>query len=174
MPNDEDFGFEDFEDALFDGDYQTDDDTDTDDSDVTETDDDTLETDSDDEEDADGDDSEDEDDTDDSDDDGADSDGEGDKGNTDANDTFTIKVNNEERQVSRDEMITFNDFGVFIQYIEATHCSINTYLVFIIKLNTRKALSVVISNQKSVGFGQGTQGSIGSSVVGEYFHCNAV
>ena len=111
MPNDEDFGFEDFEDALFDGDYQTDDDTDTDDSDVTETDDDTPETDSDDEEDADGDDSEDEDDTDDSDDDGADSDGEGDKGNTNANDTFTIKVNKEERQVSRDEMITLAQKG---------------------------------------------------------------
>lgn len=111
MNENEDFGFEDFESALFDDDYQTDDDTGTDDSDVTETDDDSQDTGSDDQDDAEGDDSAEDEDTDDSEDDGADGDGEGDSGNTDADKTFTIKVNKEERKVTLEEMTTLAQKG---------------------------------------------------------------
>lgn len=111
MHENEDFGFEDFESALFDDDYQTGDDNDTDDSDVTETDDDSQETGSDDQDDAEGDDSSEDEDTDDSEDDGADGDGEGDSGNTDADKTFTIKVNKEERKVTLEEMTTLAQKG---------------------------------------------------------------
>ena len=111
MNENEDFGFEDFESALFDDDYQTDDDTGTDDSDVTETDDDSQDTGSDDQDDAEGDDSAEDEDTDDSEDDGADGDGEDDSGNTDADKTFTIKVNKEERKVTLEEMTTLAQKG---------------------------------------------------------------
>ena len=111
MHENEDFGFEDFESALFDDDYQTGDDNDTDDSNVTETDDDSQDTGSDDQDDAEGDDSAEDEDTDDSEDDGADGDGEGDSGNTDADKTFTIKVNKEERQVTLEEMTTLAQKG---------------------------------------------------------------
>lgn len=111
MNENEDFGFEDFESALFDDDYQTGDDNDTDDSDVTETDDDSQDTSSDDQDDAEGDDSDEDEDTDDSEDDGADGDGEGDKGNTNADGTFTIKVNKEERKVTLEEMTTLAQKG---------------------------------------------------------------
>lgn len=111
MHENEDFGLEDFESALFDDDYQTGDDNDTDDSDVTETDDDSQDTDSDDQDDAEGDDSAEDEDTDDSEDDGADGDGEGDSSNTDADKTFTIKVNKEERQVTLEEMTTLAQKG---------------------------------------------------------------
>ena len=111
MHENEDFGLEEFESALFDDDYQTGDDNDTDDSDVTETDDDSQDTDSDDQDDAEGDDSDEDEDTDDSEDDGADGDGEGDKGNTDADGTFTIKVNKEERKVTLEEMTTLAQKG---------------------------------------------------------------
>ena len=111
MPNNEDFGFEDFESALFDDDYQTDDDTGTDDSDVTETDDDPQDTDSDDQDGDEGDDSAEDEDTDDSEDDGADGDEEDDGGNTDADQTFTLKVNKEERKVTLEEMTTLAQKG---------------------------------------------------------------
>lgn len=111
MNENEDFGFEDFESALFDDDYQTGDDNDTDDSDVTETDDDSQDTGSDDQDDAESDDSAEDEDTDDSEDDGADGDAEGDSGNTDADKTFTIKVNKEERKVTLEEMTTLAQKG---------------------------------------------------------------
>ena len=111
MHENEDFGLEEFESALFDDDYQTGDDNDTDDSDVTETDDDSQDTDSDDQDDAEGDDSAEDEDTDDSEDDGADGDGEGEGGNTDADKTFTIKVNKEERKVTLEEMTTLAQKG---------------------------------------------------------------
>ena len=111
MNENEDFGFEEFESALFDDDYQTDDDNDTDDSDVTETDDDSQDTGSDDQDDAEVDDSAEDEDVDDSEDDGADGDGEGDSGNTDADKTFTIKVNKEERTVTLEEMTALAQKG---------------------------------------------------------------
>lgn len=111
MHENEDFGLEDFESALFDDDYQTGDDNDTDDSDVTETDDDPQDTDSDDQDEAEGDDSDEEDDTDDSEDDDADGSEEGDSSNTDADGTFTIKVNKEERKVTLEEMTTLAQKG---------------------------------------------------------------
>ena len=111
MNENEDFGLEEFESALFDDDYQTGDDNDTDDSDVTETDDDSQDTGSDDQDDAEGDDSDEDEETDDSEDDGADGDGEGDKGNTNADGTFTIKVNKEERKVTLEEMTTLAQKG---------------------------------------------------------------
>lgn len=111
MHENEDFGLEDFESALFDDDYQTGDDNDTDDSDVTETDDDPQDTDSDDQDEAEGDESDEEDDTDDSEDGGADGSEEGDGGNTDADGTFTIKVNKEERKVTLEEMTTLAQKG---------------------------------------------------------------
>lgn len=111
MHENEDFGLEDFESALFDDDYQTGEDTDTDDSDATETDNDPEGTDSDGEDEAEGDDSDEDEDTDDSEDDGADGDGEGDNGNTNADGTFTIKVNKEERKVTLEEMTTLAQKG---------------------------------------------------------------
>lgn len=111
MHENEDFGLEEFESALFDDDYQTGDDNDTDDSNVTETDDDSQDTGSDDQDDAEGDDSDEDEDTDDSDDDGDDGDGDGDKGNTNADGTFTIKVNKEERKVTLEEMTTLAQKG---------------------------------------------------------------
>lgn len=111
MHENEDFGFEDFESALFDDDYQTDGDDGAEDSDVTETDTDTQGTDSDDQDDAEGDNSAEDEDVDDSEDDGADGDGEGDSGNTDADKTFTIKVNKEERTVTLEEMTALAQKG---------------------------------------------------------------
>lgn len=111
MHENEDFGFEDFESALFDDDYQTGDDNDTEDSDVTETDDEPQDTGSDDQDDDEGDDSAEDEDTDDSEDDGADGDDEGDSGNTDAAQTFTLKVNKEERKVTLEEMTTLAQKG---------------------------------------------------------------
>ena len=111
MHENEDFGLEEFESALFDDDYQTGDDNDTDDSNATETDDDFQDTGSDDQDDAESDDSAEDEDTDDSEDNGADGDGEGDSGNTDADKTFTIKVNKEERKVTLEEMTTLAQKG---------------------------------------------------------------
>ena len=111
MHENEDFGLEDFESALFDDDYQTGDDTDTDDSDVTETDNDPEDTSSDGEGGGEGGEPSEDEDTDDSEEDGADGDADGDSGNTDAGETFTLKVNKEERQVSRDEMIALAQKG---------------------------------------------------------------
>lgn len=114
MHENEDFGFEDFESALFDEGYQTDDEHGTDDSDVTETDEDAQDTDSYDEDDKDndegGEDPEDEDSVD-SEDDGASDDGEGDGGNNDTAKTFTLKVNKEERKVTLEEMTALAQKG---------------------------------------------------------------
>lgn len=111
MHENEDFGLEDFESALFDEDYQTDGDDGADDSDVTETEEDPQETGSDGEDGDEGDDSDEEDDTDDSEEDDADGDEEDEGGNTDADKTFTIKVNKEERKVSLEEMTTLAQKG---------------------------------------------------------------
>ena len=111
MHENEDFGLEDFESALFDDDYQTADDDTADDSDVTETEEDPQDTDSDGEDGDEGDDSDEEDDTDDSEEDDADGDDEGEDGDTDADKTFTIKVNKEERKVSLEEMTTLAQKG---------------------------------------------------------------
>ena len=113
MHENEDFGLEDFESALFDEGYQTDDDVDTDDSAVTETDDESQEPDTDDEaepddgeieEDNEGDDADESDDDDAEGEDGADS-------NTNDDQTFTIKVNKEERKVTREEMTALAQKG---------------------------------------------------------------
>ena len=111
MNENEDFGLDEFESALFEDDYQTGDDNDADDYDATETDEDTQDTGSDGEDGDDGDDSDEDENTDDSEDDGADGDGEGDKGNNDADGTFTIKVNKEERKVTLEEMTTLAQKG---------------------------------------------------------------
>lgn len=111
MHENEDFGLEDFESALFDEDYQTDGDDGADDSDVTETEEDPQETGSDGEDGDEGDDSDEEDDTDDSEEDDADGDEEDEGGNTDADKTFTIKVNKEERKVSLEEMTALAQKG---------------------------------------------------------------
>lgn len=111
MHENEDFGLEDFESALFDEDYQTDGDDGADDSDVTETEEDPQETGSDGEDGDESDDSDEEDDTDDSEEDDADGDEEDESGNTDADKTFTIKVNKEERKVSLEEMTTLAQKG---------------------------------------------------------------
>lgn len=111
MHENEDFGLEDFESALFDDDYQTADDDTADDSDVTETEEDPQDTDSDGEDGDEGDVSDEEDDTDDSEEDDADGDDEGEDGDTDADKTFTIKVNKEERKVSLEEMTTLAQKG---------------------------------------------------------------
>lgn len=113
MHENEDFGLEDFESALFEESYQTDDDVDTDDSAVTETDDESQEPDTDDEtepddgeieEDNEGDDADESDDDDAEGEDGAD-------GNTNDDQTFTIKVNKEERKVTREEMTALAQKG---------------------------------------------------------------
>lgn len=111
MHENEDFGLEDFESALFDDDYQTADDDTADDSDATETEEDPQDTGSDGEDGDEGDDSDEEDDTDDSEEDDADGDDEGEDGDTDADKTFTIKVNKEERKVSLEEMTTLAQKG---------------------------------------------------------------
>lgn len=114
MNENEDFGFEDFESALFDDDYQIGDEEDTDDSDVTETEDEHQDTDTDsddDEDEADGDDSEDDEDDSNSDEEGAEGSDEAENGNTDADQTFTIKVNKEERTVTLEEMTALAQKG---------------------------------------------------------------
>lgn len=109
MNENEDYGFEEFESALFDDSYQTDDETDADDSDVTHTeapqDADTDEPDDNAEE------SDEEDPTSDSEEDD-DAEGSGsDASKEDAGQTFTLKVNKEERQVTLEEMTAFAQKG---------------------------------------------------------------
>ena len=116
MNENENIGFEDFEDALFgddyqtdaeDGDFETEETDDTEDVDVT--DDAADDSDSDDEDEADGgDDAEDS--EDDSEEDDAD-DGEEDGSDTNAGQTFTLKVNKEERQVTLEEMTALAQMG---------------------------------------------------------------
>ena len=111
MHENEDFGFEDFESALFEDDYQIGDDDGAEESEATETDEDTQETDSDSEDGAEGGDDSDDEDIDDSEEDGAEGDTEGDEGNTDADKTFTLKVNKEERKVTLEEMTALAQKG---------------------------------------------------------------
>jgi hypothetical protein len=111
MHENEDFGFEDFESALFGDDYQTGDDTGSEESEVTETETNAQEPASDDESEPESDETEDGDSTSNPEKDGTEGDGEGDSGTDHAEETFTIKVNKEERQVSRDEMITLAQKG---------------------------------------------------------------
>lgn len=111
MHENEDFGFEDFESALFDDDYQTGDDTGSEESEATETETNVQEPASDDEGEPESDETEDGDSTRDPEKDGAEGEGEDDDGTDHAEETFTIKVNKEERQVSRDEMITLAQKG---------------------------------------------------------------
>lgn len=111
MNENEDFGLEDFESALFDDGYQTGDDNDANDSDATETDNNPQDTGSGDQNDANGDDSAEDEYIDDSDNGVAGGDGEGDKGSTNADGAFTIKVNKEERQVTLEEMTALAQKG---------------------------------------------------------------
>lgn len=111
MNENEDFGFEEFESALFDDDYQTGDDDGAEDSDVTETDTDTQDTDSDGEDGDEGDDSTEDEDTNDSEEIDADGNKEDKGGNTDASQTFTLKVNKEERTVTLEEMTALAQKG---------------------------------------------------------------
>lgn len=110
MDEREDFGYEDFESALFDDDYQTDDEPGTDDSDETETGDTTQETDSEDEADSESDDPGEDGHTSDSENDLTEG-GEAADDNSNAGQTFTIKVNKEERKVTLEEMTAFAQKG---------------------------------------------------------------
>ena len=110
MDEREDFGFEEFESALFDDEYHTDTDTDTTDTEVTESDTDTQETEEIEETEDDGEAEA----TENDDADGAEGDPEENEvedGNTNANQTFTIKVNKEERQVTLEEMTALAQKG---------------------------------------------------------------
>lgn len=111
MNENEDFGFEEFESALFDDDYQTGDDDGAEDSDVTETDTDTQDTHSDGEDGDEGDEDSVDEDADDSEEIDADGNKEDKGGNTDANQTFTLKVNKEERTVTLEEMTALAQKG---------------------------------------------------------------
>ena len=93
MHENEDFGFEDFEDALFDGDYQTDTEEAIEETDVTETEESTQEPSSDGDEGADSDDSTEGDNNDPEEEKPAEGDAEAENGNTNADQTFTLKVN---------------------------------------------------------------------------------
>lgn len=110
MENTEDFGFEDFESALFDDDYQTDDDTGTDDSGVTETDDTPQEANSDDENEAGGEEANEDEHTSESEESGAEGE-ETPDGDTNTDQLFTLKVNKEERKVTLEEMTAFAQKG---------------------------------------------------------------
>ena len=110
MNENEDFGFEDFESALFDSDYQTDADADTDESSAAETNEETQDTSSEREtEEREEDPEKDEE----SSDDGESSaqDDEKPEADADAEQTFTIKVNKEERKVTLEEMTAFAQKG---------------------------------------------------------------
>lgn len=111
MNENEDFGFEEFESALFDDDYQTGDDDGAEDSDVTETDTDTQDTHSDGEDGDEGDEDSVDEDADDSEEIDADGNKEDKGGNTDAAQTFTLKVNKEERTVTLEEMTALAQKG---------------------------------------------------------------
>lgn len=111
MDEREDFGLEDFESALFDEGYHTYDDDEADNSDVTETEEDAQETDDTEETEADGEETEEGEETDTSEETAA---GEEEKAGSDTNadqQTFTIKVNKEQRQVTLEEMTTLAQKG---------------------------------------------------------------
>lgn len=114
MNENENVGFDDFENALFGDDYQFDDDSDseaveTDDTEEEETEEPEADGEAEDEEDEPADEAEEESEEDDSDEEEAE--GEEPTGDTDAGQTFTIKVNKEERQVSLEEMTTLAQKG---------------------------------------------------------------
>lgn len=111
MHENEDFGFEDFEDSLFDGDYQTDTEEVIEETDVTETEESTQEPSSDGDEGADSDDSTEGDNNDPEEEKPAEGDAEAENGNTNADQTFTLKVNKEERQVTLEEMTALAQKG---------------------------------------------------------------
>lgn len=111
MENEMDFGFEEFESALFDDGYQTGDDADMDDSSESEATD-TQETDHEDESKPDSEENSEDENNHDSEENGAEDGSEGDGGNTDASETFTLKVNKEEKQVSREDMIALAQKGM--------------------------------------------------------------
>lgn len=111
MHENEDFGFEDFEDALFDGDYQTDTEEAIEETDVTETEESTQEPSSDGDESADSDDSTEGDNNDPEEENPAEGDAEAENDNTNADQTFTLKVNKEERQVTLEEMTALAQKG---------------------------------------------------------------
>lgn len=110
MEGNEDFGFEDFESALFDSDYQTDVETDTDESTGNDPNEETQETDSDSETEGDEDDLNEDEEAEDSDEEGAEAEEEADDANNEEQ-TFTIKVNKEERTVTLEEMTAFAQKG---------------------------------------------------------------
>ena len=114
MNENENVGFDDFENGLFGDDYQFDDDSDseeveTDDTEEEETEEPEEDGEAEDEEDEPSDEAEEESDAEDSEE--EESEGEKPTGDTDAGQTFTIKVNKEERQVSLEEMTTLAQKG---------------------------------------------------------------
>lgn len=110
MNENEDFGFEDFESALFDSDYQTDAEEESDESSAAETSEDTQDTSSEQEtEDGEEDSKEDEESS--GDDENSAQDDEKPEADADAEQTFTIKVNKEERKVTLEEMTAFAQKG---------------------------------------------------------------
>lgn len=109
MNENEDFGFEDFESALFDSDYQTDADTDSDESSAAESSEETQDTGSE-QETEEREDSEEDEESSDDDESSAQADGKPD-GDTNTEQTFTIKVNKEERKVTLEEMTAFAQKG---------------------------------------------------------------
>lgn len=110
MHENEDFGFEDFESALFENDYQFDDNSEADEPAATETDESTQETDEASDTEAETEDSAEAEETDDSEEAGAEGEEEADS-DTNAEQTFTIKVNKEQRQVTLEEMTTLAQKG---------------------------------------------------------------
>ena len=110
MEGNEDFGFEDFESALFDSDYQTDVETDTDESTGNDPNEETQETDSDSETEGGEDDLNEDEEAEGSDEEGAEAEEEAGDAN-DEEQTFTIKVNKEERTVTLEEMTAFAQKG---------------------------------------------------------------
>ena len=110
MNENEDFGFEDFESALFDSDYQTDAESDTDESSAAETNEDTQDTSSE-QETGDGEEDSKEDEESSGDDENSAQDDEKPEADADAEQTFTIKVNKEERKVTLEEMTAFAQKG---------------------------------------------------------------
>lgn len=110
MEDNENFGLEEFESALFDDDYQIDDDSGAGDTETTEAEETTQETDPDDETQADGGENGEEEHTSEPEGNAAEGDGK-DDGGTNADQTFTLKVNKEERKVSLEEMTALAQKG---------------------------------------------------------------
>jgi hypothetical protein len=110
MEENEEFGFEDFEGALFADDYQTDDDTDTEDTETNQTEETEQKTEDCGEDEPDGDENDEDEHTSESEENGADGNEKPDS-DTNAGQTFTLKVNKEERTVTLDEMTALAQKG---------------------------------------------------------------